>query len=63
MKTEQHTINWLIKQEDRIIKALAEGDLDNARELFLKYQIIRNEMLDAFVKILTKLNQQEKDHE
>jgi len=62
MYKEQHTINWLIKQEDRIIRALADGDLDDARELFSKYRKIRNEMLDTLVKILDKLYQQTKDN-
>jgi len=59
---QQHTINWLIEQENRIISALAEGDLDDARELFLKYQQIRNEMLDALIKIITKLSNQEESN-
>ena len=55
----EHTINWLMEQENRIILALTDGDLDDARELFLKYQKVRNEMLDALIKIITRLSNQE----
>ncbi len=48
-------LNDLIEQEDKVIEALGCDDIDNARKSFLKWQEMRNQLLNEFVAVLTKL--------